>query len=592
MPEDIGELVKRMEEKYPGGSSANSQKKTGFLKKISSSVGDFLLDHKLSVGLAGLVVAGGLALGYVLVSEYLIERKNYPTRNVLFEASETIRLANVDLKRSGSKFDRKSETNIYRGSPDGAKVSGDILGKVRINKNDQITNLEMDDTTKIRTAAASTKRENIQAGASPWGAMDLTEINAEIVGEPERLVTYYFTPKRGLRNIQLNMLVDKTGNTKFVNELITYRTIGLGFLWGTKYRSQTDLNEFADTERNKTMFAELKGTISEYNKPGLSTDEREDLVTKILEITGNLDKTPIYSSLEDGLFDWLPQESTTYLFGNFNFGERLGAYLPNGNKAQIKNPVPESPSLDSISRFDPLCIQNEKRDVLRLRVENQWDLWPGDYWLLNNISFGDPPHVIRPFAHRNNGGYTIEDSKGIIAKIEIKDFWLHYGDDLLYSYFLDKNGDGKIDREKELIGQVLFRVSGDSAAISSRGEISGDVKKDVNFIYTFMAGYGTGKGFKADHETHMQDFYLANTIESFIVNEINRGFGKHSDLGFINSQRSNILFKTNKTLPNFARALTAESTLVAKYDIVSLLKAAGRGEYVTPYTSTAVDCAK
>ena len=40
-------------------------------------------------------------------------------------------------------------------------------------------------------------------------------------------------------------------------------------------------------------------------------------------------------------------------------------------------------------------------------------------------------------------------------------FLLFYGQDVLYSYFLDLNGDGHINHEKELIGQVLQRTTFD-----------------------------------------------------------------------------------------------------------------------------------
>ena len=191
--------------------------------------------------------------------------------------------------------------------------------------------------------------------------------------------------------------------------------------------------------------------------------------------------------------------------------------------------------------------------------------------MLNKITLGDHPNIIKPFARVNNGGYILRDSKGDIAKIVIEDFILHYGDDLVYRYYLDKDGNGRLT-DNELISRVLCRVSHDQKELAE-----GDNKdRTQRFMYTFMAG--------TDWEKRREEFYLCNTIESFIVNELNRGFGKHSVIGWINNQRSNILLLEDRTLRNMGRALTPESAMVAKYDIVALLKAAKR-DYINQFVS-------
>ena len=55
----------------------------------------------------------------------------------------------------------------------------------------------------------------------------------------------------------------------------------------------------------------------------------------------------------------------------------------------------------------------------------------------------------------------IKDKFGDLAKIDIKDFILYYGQDVVYSYYLDLNGDGKLNKDNELIGQVLCRTAHD-----------------------------------------------------------------------------------------------------------------------------------
>ena len=99
----------------------------------------------------------------------------------------------------------------------------------------------------------------------------------------------------------------------------------------------------------------------------------------------------------------------------------------------------------------------------------------------------------------------------------------------------------------------------------------GKPKTDVTFTvhYSFMAP-------DSDMEKGMRYFELCGYLESCMPDQINRGFGKHSLLGYINEQRSDIMLFNDLTIKNMSRALTQESTLVAKYDIVKVLIEAKR----------------
>ncbi|MBI1970025.1 hypothetical protein HYS48_04995, partial [Candidatus Woesearchaeota archaeon] len=402
---------------------------------------------------------------------------------------------------------------------------------------------------------------------------------AEIIGQPGKYITYSFFPERGVRNIQLNVLVDEQGNRHKMNEMVVFRSIPLGWMFGERFKDQTELNAFADTPKNKQLLEELLKTIDTYDtmKPEPGTRKtREKMIEKMLSILERVERTPVYVSHEDGVIDWLPQESTTYLFANPSRGKRIKATVRNNETTAVQQPLPVYPSHEYLSRMHPLAIQNPNGDIVRIRIENSWDLWPGNYWGLNRFRLGKHPNTMKPFEHYNNGAYTIHDDHGVIAQVVFRDLLWSYGEDVVYLYFLDKNGDGKIDREKELIGQVLYRISQDEITDLEPVIGRGMEKKDVTqrYVYTFMAGH--------DGERRHEEFYLCNAIESFITNELNRGFGQHSVLGYVNNQRSNILFLENRSMANLGRALSPESSLVAKYDIVALLRAAGR-TYIERY---------
>jgi hypothetical protein len=191
--------------------------------------------------------------------------------------------------------------------------------------------------------------------------------------------------------------------------------------------------------------------------------------------------------------------------------------------------------------------------------------------LLRHLHIGTGDNVIYPFDKYNNGGYIIYDKHGKLAQIDIQDFILFYGQDVLYSYYFDLNGDGKLDKATELIGTVLCRTTHDERIDMEKLVGEGRPKNDITFTshYSFMTPAN-------DFEQGIAYFNLCGYVESMMPDQQNRGFGKHSFLGYINQHRSDIMLFRDLTVENMSRALTQESTLIAKYDIVKAVIAAKR----------------
>ncbi|MFH0925857.1 MAG: hypothetical protein V1872_09580 [bacterium] len=584
MNEDIKDIIDKINTKHlknlPSAQdkrkpSKIKQRFSNYTNKLRRLIGDYLDNHKKGVVI---VVLSGILLLIVASyfgADFVTKRQDYPIRKVLYQCQESTSFAGREGHLSSKYADRSSVSIITQGNTDGTKL-GEMLGIFKNEITDETLVYQLEDKSKTRIAYTPKKREIVQAGLRLKGSVNFSEEFAELIDKPGKFITYSFIPERGRKNIEINVLVDEEGRPNFVNELVTYREIPLGSIWGTNFRDKTKLNEFPKTDKNEELFRQLIQLIDDYNNKTLAKIKREKLVKQMLDIEEHLDKIPIFVSYEDGMVDILPQESTTYLFSDPSLIKRIKNLFSKEKDIRIEGGRSIYPKKEDIIELRPLEINNSKGDIIKIRVENIWDLWPGNYWGLNKLSIGRPPNSIKPFAHCNNGGYVIRDSCGDIAKVVIRDFILYYGDDVLYLYYLDKNGDGKIDEERELIGQVLYRTSHDQKSNVEREIDSGDKKKDFTrrVIYSFMAG--------CDWEKRFEEFYLCNTIESFIVNEVNRGFGKHSKLGWVNNQRSNILLLENRSVQNLARALTPESSLVAKYDIIALFRAAGRS-YVEAY---------
>jgi hypothetical protein len=81
-----------------------------------------------------------------------------------------------------------------------------------------------------------------------------------------------------------------------------------------------------------------------------------------------------------------------------------------------------------------------------------------------------------------------------------------------------------------------------------------------------------------------EDFYLCGAVESFMINELDRGYGEHTNLGWVYHHRSSIQLLESQSFLSLSRVVTPGSSLAAKYDVVNLFRAADRG-YVDQFVS-------
>ncbi len=311
----------------------------------------------------------------------------------------------------------------------------------------------------------------------------------------------------------------------------------LGWWWGKVFRAGTFLEQYPKTAGNEQLidrFHEYIKTLD--SQQTVDRTAREKMIEQTMALSQQIETNPVYITYEDGFFDILPQESTIYLAHKPGFFERLkDAFVG-------------------------------KSEHIRLRAEKYHDVFPGRYPGLRRFHIGKGENIVYPFDKHNLGGYIIKDKYGDVARIDIRDFILFYGQDVLYSYYFDLNGDGKLDEKTELIGSVLCRTTHDDRVDLEKLVGEGRPKTDVTFTthYSFMAP-------DPDFEKGMEYFKLCGYVESMLPDQVNRGFGKHSILGYINEQRSDIMLFHDLSIENMSRALTQESTLVAKYDIVNAL---------------------
>jgi len=527
--EPIKDRIQKLREKINEGNSWEQSRFKRVLKKIGLIA-------------TPIIIAGTLTTG-ILARDFLLKRQNYPERNVLFRSSNVTYLAGSEGEKKEGEADRESVTKVYEGGLM-SKVGTFLFETTRESRGD-IDYFNMDNSQHIRVASSTKKPEVVQPGLRIGGSLNFREEFAEIVVGPhsklpQKYTVYKFIPERGHEEKEILVIEQEKGTRIMINRLIDVRSFGLGWLFGKNFRGGTFLESYGerDPEKIEEVLRKIEqlDTVETRNKA-----EREKVIRAILELENSIPKKTIYRSYEGGIVDIFPQESTIYLTHVPSFLERTKHFWG----------------------FD-------RHDKHRLRVENYWDLWPGNYWPLNKIKFGSGKNIAVPFGKCNNGGYTLEDKFGVVAQIDIKDFLLFYGQDVLYSYFLDLNGDGHINHEKELIGQVLQRTTFDKkTALESIHEekTESDVTKTVN--YSFMAP-------DADIERGARFFNLCGYVESFIPDQIHRGFGKHSLLGLINEQRSDIMFYRDLTIKNMSRALSQESVLVADHDIVNVLVATRR----------------
>ncbi|MEK6884802.1 MAG: hypothetical protein AABY22_34540 [Nanoarchaeota archaeon] len=472
---------------------------------------------------------------YYLFHDFLTKRQHYPERNVLFRSSNVLYVAGSSENKDFTA-DQSSESEVYEGGIlEESKVGTYLFRTVREIRED-IEYFNMDDSQKIRIASATKKSERVQAGLRLRGSLNYREQFAEIIlGEgskaPKKYFVYKFSPERGSREIEVTVLEHEEGKREIDNILTELRTFPHGWTFGKKFRDGTFLENYNGSEKQEEEF--LEGIKLLNSTETVDRKKREKIIEGLISSERKMAKGPVYFSFEDGIIDWLPQESSIYLA--------------------------EKPSYLKREWYE--WVGFGRNDHNFLRIENYWDLFPGRYPFLDNFKI---------FDKYNNGGYVIKDKFGDIAKINIEDFFLFYGRDVLYSYYLDLNGDGKISKD-EIIGSVLCRTAHDENPNLESLSGKNRPKSDVTFTnnYSFMAP-------DQNRELGLKYFELCSYIESMIPDQIHRGFGKHSFLGFINEQRSDMMLYRDLSIGNMSRSLTEEATFVAKYDIIRVLNASRR----------------
>ena len=546
MPEEIDDLLERIKKKHLSEQQPGKKGRfSGFLEKIAEAIGDFLVSHKklVLVGLLCLVVV--LTGVYLLAKDYLTKRQNYPERNVLFRSTNVVYLAGGSEEKGTESTDKLSETEVYEGGVE-SKV-GTILFSSTRELRDDIEYFNMYNSQQIRIASANRKPERVQAGLRLRGSLNFKEQFAQIIlsedsKAPQSYHVYKFVPERGLKEIEVTVISSADGSKTMENRMTEVREYGLGWYWGKEFRAGTFLEQYTTTPENQKLMEQFHDHIIALDsQQTVDRATREKMIEQVIQLSEQIETTPVYMTYEDGFFDLMPQESTIYLAHKPGFFERLK---------------------DAIIG---------KSDHVRLRSERYYDLFPGRYPGLRRFHVGKGDNVVYPFDKHNLGGYVIEDKYGDLARIDIRDFILFYGQDVLYSYYFDLNGDGKLDEETELIGSVLCRATHDDRIDLEKLVGEGRPKTDVTFTthYSFMAP-------DSDFTKGMEYFKLCGYIESMLPDQVNRGFGKHSMLGYINEQRSDIMLFKDLTIENMSRALTQESTLVAKHDIVKAVITAKR----------------
>ena len=534
------ESIKERIEKLKGNIAGTSKKPLTRWQKIKKSC------RKIIPVAIATAVVGGLAATY-FAGDFLTKRQNYPERNVLFRSSNVIYMAGNASERA-SKADKESISKYYAGGGIESKVGTYLFETTRELRGD-IEYYNMDNSQKIRIASSTQKPEKFQAGIRLGGSLNFREEFAEIVTgskskAPQKYMVYKFAPERGLEEKDVDVVEHEDGSREMINRLVELRSWPLGWMFGKEiYRAGTLLEDFVKTPENEELAEEFLKKIRILDSPEtIDKSKREKLAKEIMEIGEKMERKTVYASFEDGLFKMLPQESTVYLGYKPGVLERFKHWLGFG-----------------------------LNDCTRLRVENHWNLWPGHFPLLSELHFGSGENTLYPFDKYNNGGYTLEDKFGKIAQIDIRDFILYYGQDVIYQYYLDLNGDGQIDKKSELIGEVLCRTTHDE-----KKELEKLVKGERPNTDTTLTMNFSFMSPTTDLKRGMDYLRFCAYVESTMPDQIHRGFGRHSFLGFINDERSDIILYSDLSVGNMSRALTQESTLVARYDIVRLLIAAKR----------------
>lgn len=548
MPNEVDDFLERIKKKHLSEQQPDKKpgKVSALLDRIAEAIGDFLSTYKKVVLIAVVCLVIVFIGFYFLAKDYLTKRLNYPERNVLFRSTNVVYIAGGTEEKGTESSDQLSESEVYEGGGLESKVGTILFSSVR-ELRDDIEYFNIYNSQEIRIASANRKPEKVQAGMRIGGSLNFKEQFAQLIltedsKAPRSYRVYKFVPERGLKEVEVTVVSEADGSKIMENRMTEVREYLLGWLWGKEFRAGTFLEQYLQSPENQKQIEQFLESIRILDSKQMADRaEREKMIEQVMELSDQIETTPLYLTYEDGFFDILPQESTIYFSHKPGILERLK---------------------DAILG---------KSDHIRLRVEQYYDFFPGRYPGLRRFHIGEGENVVYPFDKHNLGGYIIRDKYGDLARIDIQDFILFYGQDVIYSYYFDLNGDGKLDEKSELIGSVLCRTTHDDRVDLEILVGAGKPKTDVTFTthYSFMSP-------DEDFETGMDHFKLCGYVESMLPDQVNRGFGKHSLLGYINQQRSDIILFHDLTIENMSRALTQESTLVAKYDIVKALITAQR----------------
>ncbi|MBI5390003.1 hypothetical protein HZB02_00765 [Candidatus Woesearchaeota archaeon] len=311
MSKNVDDLITRINRDHLGNSAPPKERKSRpWLKK-------------LGVALAGVGLVGAIGT-YILGFDYQTKRQAFPMRDVLYQVESTVNYAGGEGKDSASLADKSRDDKIRAGHNDGTKV-GQILGSAHEETSDQGSAYELRDANNNRIADAKRSDEPVQGGLRLRGTIDYGVRFAYVHGKPQQFYTYMITPERGWNHRTFNVLVDEDGTRTLVNELIESRPWWGCFASIDNYRASTVLTEFAATAENQRLIASFFAAIDALQqiKDPSATAAREKQIDQMLTIEAQLERIPIYESREDGILDWLPQESTTYLFSEPTIIQRI-----------------------------------------------------------------------------------------------------------------------------------------------------------------------------------------------------------------------------------------------------------------------------
>ncbi|MFH1589188.1 MAG: hypothetical protein ABIB43_01330, partial [archaeon] len=507
------------------------------------------------------LIIGGVTIGTIvglLTWDDWTKKEDRPVRNLIYRATQDVTFAGGETAQTASNIDKYTETKMYRGNiASGDSKLGKYLGSVFVGVTDNTEEYHLRDETNEIIASSTLRNENLQKGMQIRGSTNYQEETSHFgkshSDNLDELLNYEFEPERALIEHETNVL-KKDGKKTMVNKLSERRTTLLGWFAGEKYRAGTTL-EYYDVLPDDARVKKFFDLISELNDPEFQDESsRDKKIKEMIAQEKQIPKKPIYVTYEDGIVDWIPQESTMWLahepskkervaFDTIDWLQQLRAYVTLGA-------VNKQPTKDMV-----------------IRVEHDWDFWPANIIGLNKLKYETDKRIFSLFDKTNNGGYKIFDSHGKLAEIKIKDFWFNYAGDTEYEYYLDLNGDGKLDKKKEFIGKVLYKVTRGQKANLKEQVGEGKEKKDISytFQYEFMGGTET------DLVKRFEQFLLCGAIESLLPDQVNKGY-EDSKLGYIAEVRDDIILYENRTFANMNRSLTEENSMVAKEDIYKILK--------------------